>query len=98
MAKIQFRAKAQSIYWSDNTLKYRFVVMPELKRSHCDMEAFIRHPKYGGLANSDIFPDLLKRISRQLVIPDTRHMRIDNLPDNVTVDTSGFLALVTIEV
>lgn len=97
MATIKFRTKIQTVHNHDGTVAWRDIKVPELKRSHCDMAAFRRHPKFGSYANSDLFPNLLSRI-RKDIANCYGEMRLDRLPANVTVDESGFLALVTIEV
>ena len=102
-ADITFSAKVQECQNVDGTLAYRFVQVPELTRKHCDMAAFRKHPKYGAYANSDLFPAMLSRIRKPLLSTfDYRTgsggMRLDQLPENVAVDTSGFLAKVTIKV
>lgn len=89
MATITFRTK----------IKGDFIDVPTFKRSHCDMAAFRDHPKYGTFANSDLFPNALARIRRDTIGSDYRtYLRASALPDNVTVDTSGFLATITITV
>uniref|UniRef100_UPI00195314A5 hypothetical protein n=1 Tax=Klebsiella pneumoniae TaxID=573 RepID=UPI00195314A5 len=65
-------------------------------RTHCDMSAFRRHPRYRSYANSDLFPGMLARIAHEAA--PNAYLRLDRLPDNVVVDRSGFLALVTITV
>lgn len=99
MAKIEFKAKAQAVYNQDNTPVYRVVRVPHFQRSHCDMDAFRRHPKHGGLANSDLFPGILARIRRDVFgLKYTDHFRLDQVPDGVTVDETGFLVGVSVEV
>lgn len=82
MASITFKAKV-----SDRRIK-----VPKLTRAHCDMAAFRTHPKFGAFANSDLFQSVLAR-----AVP-LKFINLDSIPDNVTVDASGFLANVTIEV
>lgn len=93
-ATIQFKAKVQTVYNMDDTVAWQFVKVPKLTRSHCDMPSFRSHPKFGGLANSDLFPNL---ISGQLKLHNIKEdIRLDRIPECVTIDTSGFLAVVTI--
>ena len=96
MARIQFKAKIQTIYNTDDTPAYDYIQVPELDRKHCDMHAFRQHKKYGAYANSDLFKGMLKRIRSDIF--QGRPLKLDAIPNNVTVDTSGFLAVVTIEV
>jgi hypothetical protein len=101
MATIKFKAKIREAWNADGeSVAWRYVDVPKLTRSHCDMEAFRRHPKYGGLANSALFPNVLSRIERDaLGVRDySRLLRLDRLPQGVTVDESGFLAVVSFEV
>jgi hypothetical protein len=96
MATIQFKAKAHRVENADGTLAYMMIDFPKLTRSHCDMAAFRQHPRYGGIANSDLFPNALSRIASD--IAPAAFIRTDRVPDGVDVDLSGFLARVTIEV
>ena len=95
--QIRFRAKVQTVYNVDDTPAYQYIPVPEFKRSHVDMNAARRHPKYGSYANSDFFPGMLATIRSQL-LNSSLGLRLDRLPENVTIDTSGFLANVCIEV
>lgn len=96
-ATIRFKAKVQELANVDGSVAYRFVSVPELKRSHCDMTAFRNHPKFGSYANSDLFPAMLARIRREIVAGGLG-LRLDQLPDNVQVDATKLLAEITITV
>lgn len=96
MASIAFRGKVRTAHYVDGTTAYRYISVPALQRHHCDMAAFRQHPRYGGLANSDLFPGVLAKISRDLF--PSRYVRLDSVPANVAVDESGFLAEVTVTV
>jgi len=95
--QVTFKTKVQTMYALDDTPLYQYVAVPEFKRSHVDMAAARKHPEFGGLANSDLFPGVLARIRRG-VLNGRAWLRLDELPANVTVDASGFLARVTINV
>lgn len=82
MANITFKAKIES----------RRIKVPKLTRAHCDIAAFRSHPKFGAFANSDLFQSVLNR-----AVP-LKFIDLDAMPANVTVDTTGFLAIVTIQV
>ena len=98
MATIIFKGKVQDMLYSGETVpSYQYIKIPVLDRKHCDMSAFRNHPRYGGLANSDLFKSLLARIRRD-IFGNSQVLKLSNLPAGVTVDTSGFLAIVTIEV
>lgn len=95
-ATITFRAKVKTVWHAHDpdSVAWRYVDVPALARRHCDMNAFRRHPKYGSYANSDLFPGMLARIRRD--VGET--IRLDRIPASVTVDESGFLAVVVISV
>ena len=95
MATIKFKAKAYDVRNVDGSLAFSAVNVPTLTRSHCDMNAFRSHPKFGGLANSDLFPNVLSRIKLDRL---GERIRFDKIPEGVTVDASGFLAIVTVNV
>lgn len=97
MATITFKAKAETIFDMDDTPLYDYIIVPQFGRRHCDMAAFRVHPKYGGLANSDLFQGVLNKI-RKDTLNGRAWLRLDQLPENVKVDRSKFLAVVTIEV
>jgi hypothetical protein len=95
--KIEFKTKVQTMRTVDDAPLYDYVEVPVFKRSHVDMAAARNHPKYGGYANSDLFLGMLARIRRD-VLSGRAFLRLSELPDNVTVDASGFLARVTVQV
>lgn len=97
MAKITFKCRPVAEIMPDNTDTGVFIIyLPKFERKHCDMHAFRAHKKYGAYANSDLFRSILARISRD--IAPFGHIRTDNVPDNVTIDNSGFLWKVEIDV
>lgn len=97
MARIQFKAKPRAVWnATGETIEFHIIDVPTLTRKHCDMNAFRSHPKYGAYANSDLFPAMLLRLKTSITKPGG-WLRVDQLPANVTIDTSGFLATVTIE-
>jgi hypothetical protein len=97
MSAITFKAKPQQVFNTDSTEAYRYVRVPIFTRAHCDMDAFRRHPRYGSFANSDLFPGILKRIRKER-FGASGQLRLDRIPEGVSVDITGFLAIVTIAV
>ena len=97
MATIRFKAKLQRASYVDGTQARDMIQCPVLDRKHCDMSAFRKHRKYGGYANSDLFPGMLRRIRSDL-FGDYGVVHLDREYAGVSVDTSGFLAVVTIEI
>lgn len=96
MAQIKFKGKVQSVYNMDDTLAFQYIQVPVLDRKHCDMGAMRKHPKYGSYANSELFNGMLSGIRKTVF--GREMLRLDGIPDGVTVDTSGFLAVVSFEV
>ena len=94
MPTVTFKAKPETIYNPDNTPAWTWVKVPKLSRSHCNMHEFRTHKRFGCLANSDMFPGILARAVKAAGVGD--HIRLDQIPDAVTVDTSGFLAKISI--
>lgn len=96
MAQIKFKGKVQSVYNMDDSIAYQYIQVPALDRKHCDMGAMRQHPKYGSYANSDLFKGMLNRIRKTVFGGEM--LRLDRIPESVTVDTSGFLAVVSLDV
>lgn len=95
MATIKFKAKVQTVYNMDDTIAYQYIEVPEVKRTHCDMNSFRKHPFFGPYANSDLFFNLIRR---QFIVHKIGPViRLDRVPEAMTIDTSGFLAAVTVE-
>ena len=110
MAQVQFKAKVVSVYNVDDTLAYKTIKIPAITRKHCDMDAMRKHSdkRISGFANSNMFEALIRsKIKTMLgeriimdINPDNVTKYLDNtkLPESVTIDTSGFLAVVTINI
>jgi len=96
MATISFRTKVKKVYNADDTLAFEEFSVPKFNKSHCDMDAFRKHPKYGWLANSDFFNSVLLKIRKE--IAPTGKLRMDNLPKKVKLVKSGFISDFEIEV
>jgi hypothetical protein len=97
MATIRFKAKPRPFYNMDDTLAYQTIAVPQFTSAHYDIAEFRCHPKYQGLANSQLFPNVLSRIRRD-TFQGRDHFRLDRIPGGVTVDLSGFLAVVSFDV
>jgi hypothetical protein len=96
MATIQFKAKVESRLNSDGSA-IRQVKIPKFNSSHCNKAEFRLHPKYGAYANSDLFSGILARI-RKDKFGGKNYINLDQIPQDVLIDESGFLAIVTITV
>jgi len=90
---IRFKAKAETVLVSG--VNEVWIRIPELKRSHCDMDAFRNHQKYGSYANSNMFEGILGRIKRE-IFGSAEYVKMHTVPNGVTVDSREFLATVTI--
>ena len=102
--RIVFRGKVQECRYSDGTLAARYVRVPNLERRHVeDMADARKSRRFGGYANSDMFPSMIRRAAEAAGCRDYGNgtMRIDlhkPVPESIRVDESGFLATVTIDV
>jgi len=62
--KITFKAKQgeRQIFKDDGSMPIvRGYYIPKITRKHCDMSEARQHPKYSGLANSDLFERIIDR-------------------------------------
>lgn len=96
MTRVTFKAKAETIYNPDGTPAWTWVKVPTLTRSHCDMNAFRSDKGFGPFANSDMFPALLARSLKKAGIGS--HIKLDAIPEGVTVTPGKLLHVVSIEV
>lgn len=97
MARVQFKAKVREVFGVGGEPRpYHYVAIPRFGRQHCAMNAMRRHPKLGGFANSDLFPNLLNWECRK-VLGASEDLYLEEIPEGVTVATSGFLAVVSFE-
>lgn len=96
MAKISFRTKLIKVHNPDDSFAFTQINVPDFKRHHCDMHGFRTHSKYGGFANSDLFPSILKRVKKE--VAPLGFWKLEELPQGVEVETNGFFATVTFEV
>jgi hypothetical protein len=95
MARIEFKAKPQTVYNMDESVAYICIKVPTLTRNHCDMAAFRSHPKYSSYANSDLFPAILNKIKREIL---GDYIKLNAVPEGVMIDNSGYLAKVSVDV
>lgn len=91
MAKIEFKAKINETHCGR-----KYISVPKFGRTHCDMQAFRLHGKYGSYANSDLFPAMLARIRKETFKDGLLYL--DAIPEGVNVDTNKFLAVVSFNV
>ena len=84
------------IYTDGTPAPARVPVPKKFGAQHYDRQHFRDDARYAAIANSDLFPSAIAGALRKLGIGAA--IRLDNLPPGVTVDTSGFLAVVTIEI
>lgn len=94
-ATITFKGKVETLRYINDTIASVRIKVPTLERRHCNMDAFRKHSKYGAYANSDMFPAMLARIKREKL---GDFIKMDAIPEGVTVDQTGFLAVVTLTV
>jgi hypothetical protein len=100
VAKVQFKTKIILARDREGNVSC-YIKVPRLTTTHCDMTAFRMHRQYGKIANSDLFPDIINRDVRTLLLgnKDKNLLNLDNASnmENVTITTNGYFALVTID-
>lgn len=102
-AIIEFVAKTKTVETVYGDLAYSYVKIPDLCRRHCDMRSFHRHNKFNMYTNSDLFNGLINREVRKISKRfwtgnrESYMFVVGEEPENVTIDSSGFLAKVRIE-
>jgi hypothetical protein len=94
MPNITFKAKVETVWHMDHSPAYRRIKVPKIERRHCDMSAFHTDRHFGPYSNSTVFLPLVRSAMKDASIPD--YIRLDSVPESVEIDTSGFLAQVTI--
>ena len=91
MGQIQYKTKVQYIWNSEGTEKEPYINYKRvLGRSDCTLKNH-EHTYY----NSDLFPSMLNRAHKNAT-QGKEWCRLRELPDGVQVDTSKFLAVVTV--
>ena len=65
--------------------------------SHYNHSDGVKDPVFGTYINSNMLPAVFKRALSEKGLKHGKFISLDNLPECVEVDTSGFLAVVTIE-
>jgi hypothetical protein len=94
MGTITFKAKVKdAVYMGEDKVDHQYIDIPNLKKHHCNMNEFHSHKRWGGFSNSDLFESILQRIKNEVFGGDK--LRLDAIPEGVSVDTSKFLAVVT---
>jgi len=90
---IQFRAKIREFVDGE---RY-FDLKRTIGAKDADRDALRRHPVFGAYANSNLMDGILRgHVSR--IFRNRDWCSMNELPPGVTVDDSGFLAVVSIEI
>ena len=89
---ISYKVKPFTLHEHDNTTSQAIDFKRVLSRKDCSMKP-CDHTYY----NSDLFPAMLNRAYRQIIGEYRTWARLSELPEGVSVDTSKFLAVVTIK-
>lgn len=93
--RIEFKTKVHDVREQTGDLAWQYVRVPKITKAHCDMTQFRQSKRFRGLANTDIFLGVLAKELRKIGIE--KMLRLDDLPTEVSVDSSGFLAVVKID-
>lgn len=91
MRAIQFKTKVRQITEHDGTRSQYIDFKRKLTKSDCTLKPH-EHMYY----NSDVFISILNRVYRRIIGEHTEWKRVQDLPSEITLDTSRFLAVVTI--
>lgn len=95
--QITFRSKVVEMGYTDGT-KWHKINVPTIKFHHVDRESALKESKWSGYVNSTLFLPKINREIRNQFGSDYPIIDLRSVPDNVTIDTSGFLAEVTITI
>jgi hypothetical protein len=87
---IQFKTKTYAIMDGD-VERRAFNYKKAVEKKDCNLKPH-EHKWY----NSDMFTNMLNRTYRSIIGEYRTWSFVDDLPENVSIDTSGFLATVTI--
>jgi hypothetical protein len=88
---LQFKAKTET----EPETGRKFVRVPTFNRNHCsDLQAFRTSRRFGGYANSDLFPAILQRAVTSAGIGS--RLFLENLPPAVVVLQLSFLSVIQI--
>lgn len=97
--QIQFKTKIQGFLNEAGEPVGCILVPAAFARKHCpDMQAWRSSRAFGGYANSDLFPAILKGAAKRAGLEPGRLIRLDRWPAGATIDPTGFLAVITIDV
>ncbi len=91
--KIEFKGKVKQMRYMDGSLASERIKVPTLSSNHVNMNEARSHSKYGMYANSDMFSAILAKIGKNKF--PKGYVDINDIPENVTVNTDGFLAIVS---
>lgn len=87
---IQFKCKLKEVDDNGNIRKI-FTYKKTVGKADCNLCAH-EHDFY----NSDMFSGMLNRAYRKVIGEYNTWSFVDNMPDNVTINTNGFLAIISI--
>lgn len=88
---VQFKTKVKKMHQADDTVREYVEYKRKLVRTDCNLR-----PQDHAYFNCDMFPSMLNRAYED-VTNRREWVYLDSLPDGVTVDTSKFLAVVTVK-
>jgi hypothetical protein len=93
--EISFRAKVEHLDGERWRVKF-----PRFTASHIRLDVLRKSPVWGSLANSSLLAGALDRAARKAIgcSRDAAYIYSDRLTPAVQVDTSKFLAVVTVDI
>ena len=87
--------------WFPENAGRKWVKLPDLSAAHIDTASFRKDPRWSGYANSDLLRGMIRRSMNEAGQSRTMWdgtVRVWLDAPGVTVDTSGFLSVVTIDI
>ena len=88
---IEYRVKVRTFREADGSTPAYFAPKRNITRADCTMR-----PTDHAFYNADVFPSMLNRLHSR-IMGEREFVSLESLPAGVTVDTTGFLATVRID-
>lgn len=87
---VTFKAKPKVLHYAGReNPEYSYIDIPKLTRAHVDMHEARIDKVWGGLANSDLFENMLNGATKKKF--SNMRIKLNAIPEGVSVDTTKFL-------
>ncbi|HGY0992995.1 TPA: hypothetical protein ACNU17_002175 [Aeromonas salmonicida subsp. pectinolytica] len=95
MARVIFQAQVNSTPNGESLCLLKWIEIPQLCRQHCVLDEFKSHTQWRKIISTSEIDDALEEHIKSL-FGETKRLDLDAIPDCVSVDLFGSLAIVTI--